>query len=281
MRTRFRDLHKPIRRFRNRVYSDFVMRSRLAEYGRLLEQALEAGYRISSVGTVWRQIVAGELDPTLRYLVLRHDVDTDPGTAAAMWYIDRALGAESSFFFRLSTIAPTLMAEVAAGGGEASYHYEELSSVAKRRRLRDRSDALQALPEARDRFAENLHGLRKRTGLPMRVVASHGDFVNRRLGIANWLVLADPEFRRQVEIDLETYDRAFLRHLPLRYIDAPHPDYWIPTDPAAAIQAGEPILQVLVHPRHWRSAVVANARDDGQRVIEGLRYRFPVPWRNG
>ena len=89
---------------------------------------------------------------------------------------------ESSYFFRLSTLAPALMAEIAAGGGEASYHYEELSWVAKRRRLRSRSDALRALPEARDRFAENLQTLRMKTGLPMRVVASHGDFVNRRLG---------------------------------------------------------------------------------------------------
>lgn len=264
-----------MRRIRNRIYSDFVMRSRLPAYAGLLELALDAGYRICSVGEAWRLITAGGLVPTDRYIVLRHDVDTDPRTAAAMWRIDRVLGVESSYFFRLSTLAPALMAEIAAGGGEASYHYEELSWVAKRRRLRSRSDALRALPEARDRFAENLQTLRMKTGLPMRVVASHGDFVNRRLGTPNWLVLADADFRRDVQIDLETYDNAFLRHLPLRYIDAPHPDYWAPTDPAAAIRAGEPILQVLVHPRQWRSAATANARDNSQRVIEGLCYRLP------
>ena len=74
-----------MRRIRNRIYSDFVMRSRLPAYGQLLELALDAGYRICSVGEAWRLITAGGLVPTDRYIVLRHDVDTDPRTAAAMW----------------------------------------------------------------------------------------------------------------------------------------------------------------------------------------------------
>ena len=107
-------------------------------------------------------------------MVLRHDVDTDPGTAAAMWDIDRGLAVESSYFFRLSTLAPALMADIAAGGSEASYHYEELSSVAKRRRLRNRSDALRALPEARERFSENFQKLRVVTrGLRVVSVLPH------------------------------------------------------------------------------------------------------------
>ena len=140
-------------RLRDRLYSDFLMGSRLSEYEKLLESALRADYRISSVGAMWRRIGDGGVDPQERQLVLRHDIDTDPGTAAAMWAIDRRLGVESSYFFRLSTLAPALMAEIARGGGEASYHYEELSTVAKRRRLRTPSDALTALPEARDLFA--------------------------------------------------------------------------------------------------------------------------------
>jgi len=265
-----------MRRVRNRVYSDFAMQSRLVEYRQLLERALEAGYRICSVGGIWRQVVAGGLAPSQRYLVLRHDIDTDPGTAAAMWDIDRGLAIESSYFFRLSTLAPALMVDISAGGGEASYHYEELAFVAKRRRLRNRSDALRALPEARELFAENLQKLRVATGLPMRVVASHGDFVNRHLGVPNWVILADPEFRRRVDVELETYDEALLRHLPSRHIDAPHPRFWEPTDPSAMIRAGEPVVSLLVHPRQWRANRLANARDDLRRVAEGVRYSLPA-----
>ncbi len=86
--------------------------------------------------------------------MLRHDVDTDPGTAAAMWDIERELGVESSYFFRLSTLAPALMADIAAGGSEASYHYEEVATVAKRRRLRTPSGrARRTCRRRRDLFA--------------------------------------------------------------------------------------------------------------------------------
>jgi hypothetical protein len=265
-----------LRTLRNRLYSDFLLRSRLGDYRRLLETALRAGYRISSVGAAWQSIEGGGLDPGRRHLVLRHDIDTDPRTAAAMWDIDRALGVESSYFFRLSTLAPTHMADIAGGGSEVSYHYEELSAVAKRRGLRSPSDALAHLPEARDEFARNLSKLRAMTGLPMRVVASHGDFVNRRLGIANWVILDDPEFRRSVGIELETYDEPFLRHLPIRHSDDSYPRFWDYNDPAEAIGAGEPVIYVLVHPRHWRADPLGNARDDIRRVVEGLRFGFPA-----
>jgi hypothetical protein len=259
----------------NRVYADFLMPSRLDDYRLLLEAAQRARYRISSVGSAWRLLQAGGLDGSVRILVLRHDVDTDPRTAAAMWEIGRELGTESSFFFRLSTLAPALMADIAREGSEASYHYEEVATVAKHRRLRTRADAMAYLPEARDLFAANLERLRETTGLPMRVVASHGDFVNRRLGLPNWVILEDADFRRQVQVELETYDGAFLRYLPSRHIDAPPPRRWEPSDPAAAIAAGVPVVSVLVHPRHWRAAPVVNARDDIGRVFDGIRLWLP------
>ena len=259
-------------RLRDRIYADFLMPSRLGAYRGLLESALAADYEIVSVEHMWSIIAADSLDPARCVFVLRHDIDTDPATAAAMWAIDRDLGVESSYFFRLSTLDPALMADIAAGGSQASYHYEELATVAKLRRLRSGSDAIAHLPEARDRFQRNLSRLREITGLPMRVVASHGDFVNRALKSPNWLILDDPAFRHQVDVELETYDEALLRHLPSRYTDVLHPEYWSPGDPTEAIHRREPTIQVLVHPRSWRAARATNARDDLRRLAEGLRF---------
>ena len=263
---------------RSRVRSDFLMRSRLDRYQLLLEAALGAGYRILPVGAFWRQVNGTDAQPAGRYLVLRHDVDTDPHTAAVMWGIDRTLDVQGSYFFRLSTVSRTLIADIARGGGEPSYHYEELATVAKRRGLRRPADALAHLTEARELFSSNIGRLRASTGLPMRVVASHGDFVNRRLGIANWVILDSPEFRRQLDIDLETYDEAFLSRLPSRHIDAPPPRHWEPTDPLDAIRAGEPIISMLIHPRQWHADRMVNARDDVQRIFEGLRYSAAGRW---
>ena len=89
--------------------------------------------------------------------------------------------------------------------------------MAKHRRLRSASEALAALPEARELFAANLVRLRERTGLPMRIVAAHGDFVNRRLGVSI-RGSSRPTFRHELGIDLETYDEAFLRHVTSPHI---------------------------------------------------------------
>jgi hypothetical protein len=264
------------RRIWQRVYGDFLMPSRLETYRALLETALGAGYVIVSVERFWVLIGAGAVDPARRYLVLRNDIDTGPQTAAAMWRIEHSLGIEGSHYFRLSTLDLGLMTDIASAGGEASYHYEELATVAKRRHVRTQVGILAHLPESQDLFRANLARLRALTGLPMRVVASHGDFVNRKLGLTNWTILTDAAFRADVGIELETYDEAFMSHVTSRHADLTSRPYWTPADPLAAIERAEPVAYLLVHPRGWQVERWLNARDDVVRIWEGLRYALPV-----
>lgn len=267
-------IRSTVRRLGERVYADVLMPSRLGAYAELLGTALESGYDVVGVGSFWRGLEAGR-DETSRALILRHDVDTDPRTAGAMWRVDQRLGIDSSFFFRLATMDADLAVRIAAAGGEASYHYEELATIIKRRRLRTREAAVAALPEARDLFARNIDRLRTTTGLPMRVVAAHGDFVNRRLGVANWEILADAAFREAVGIDLETYDAGYIAQLSSWFSDAIYPRFWEPSDPGTAIRAGDPVVSLLVHPRHWRPDPVVNLRDDAGRLADEVRFRLP------
>ncbi len=267
----------------HRIHADFLMPSRLGEFARLLETALHADYEVMGIQRFWRERAPSE-EGSERRFVLRHDVDTDPGTAAALWQIERGLGIAGSWFFRLSTRDTALMAAIALSNGEVGYHYEELATIAKERRLRTRDEALAALPEARDRFRANLAELRVATGLPLRVAASHGDFANRHVGVPNWTLLADRSFRDEVGIDLEGYDADLLARMPLRSTDTAPPRRWVAEDPLAAIGRGEPVVYALVHPRHWRVARAINARDDVARIIDGVRYRLPrfrLPRRHG
>jgi hypothetical protein len=262
-------------KIRERVYGDFLMPSRLAVYRALLETALGAGYKVVSIEGFWALIKGGSIDPAGRYLVLRNDIDTGPRTARAMWAIERSLGIASSYFFRLSSLDLALMADIGGAGGEASYHYEELATVAKRRHLRTPAEALQYLPEAQDLFRVNLDRLRASSGQPIRIVASHGDFVNRKLGLTNWLLLADERFRAEVGIELETYDAAFMDHVTSRHADLTNPPYWTPADPLTAIARDESVIYVLVHPRSWQVERGLNARDDLVRAWQSLRYALP------
>ena len=259
---------------RNRLYADFAMPSRLDAYRRLLERALAAGYEIVSLERFWQLVSDGPLDPSARYLILRHDVDTDPGTAAEMWRIEQELSIRGSYYFRLSTLDRHLMRSIRDGGAEAGYHYEELATLAKRTRARRPEEALALVPAARAELGRNLASLRAATGLPLRVVASHGDFVNRAVGVANTILLDDASFRASVGVDLEAYDAPFLAYVTSRHSDTHHPRYWVGEDPADAIGRGEPVVHVLVHPRHWRVSRRINALDDLGRVREGLVHRF-------
>jgi len=231
---------------------------------------VERGYRVVTLSGLWHE--RGSTEVAGRRLILRHDIDTDPLGAAAMWSIEQRLGLTSSYFFRLSTVDVGLMREMAAAGQEVSYHYEELATVAKRLRLGTRAEAVAILAEARSLFAQNLTRLRERTGLPMRVVAAHGDWMNRRLGMSNALLLDDAALRATLGIELEAYDAAFLALVPVRSTDGPAPHLWSPADPAVALAGHEPVVQVLVHPRHWVPARMANLRDDVRRLGEAVAF---------
>ena len=256
----------------HRAYSDFLMRSRLGEYRRLLLLALQGGYRFKTIRDAHEEL-AGSDGPSDsdRWLIVRHDIDTDPGTARRMFEVEQELGTVGTFYFRLSTIDAVLMRAIEAAGGEASYHYEELATVAKRRGVR-KGEAGTVLEEARALFARNIEALRTTTGLPMSTVASHGDFANRYLGTPNTVILADRDLRRRTGIALESYDAAFMDRVGARFSDEGAPRFWVSGNPDVALGEGVPLVYLLVHPRHWRSNAVVNARDDIGRIAEWLLY---------
>jgi hypothetical protein len=258
----------------SRAYADFLMPSRLGIYQSTLETALEHGYEFVTVDGFWRRIKAETVDPASRYLVLRHDIDTDPAMGRAIWEIDQSLGISSSYYFRLSTLDVPLMLAIDAKGGEASYHFEELATLAKQRRIRRGADALNLIGEAQEQFRANVRRMRSITGLPILTVASHGDFTNRRLRIPNWALLVDRGFRELVGIDLEAYDDAFMRHVTSRHSDSGPLGAWSPTSALTAIRAHEPVIYLLVHPRQWGSNLVVNFKDDWGRVAQGVGYEL-------
>ena len=85
-----------------RIYSDYLMPDRTADYEALLRAAIGAGYVLMSVRDF---IDLGQVGPQ-RVMVLRHDIDTDPGTARRLFEIEEY-------------------------GSEASYHFEEIAGFVK------------------------------------------------------------------------------------------------------------------------------------------------------
>jgi hypothetical protein len=258
----------------NRIYADFFLPSRLEVFRNFLLYAIQHEYEICSVEIFWEKIIKKEIEQQKKYLVLRHDIDTDPATAKAMWQIENALGIKSSYYFRLSTIDVPLMCEIQSSGGEASYHFEEIATIAKEMHLKNKKQVINNMVYICRKFKNNLQFLRKITGLNMRVVASHGDFINRKLEIQNFEILKDETFRKEVNIELEVYDEKFICHSTSRHTDSPYPKFWQAKCPIEAIREGSRAMYVLVHPRQWYANIKVNSIDNVKRVIEGIRYSF-------
>lgn len=254
----------------NKLYSDYLMPSRLQDYENLIIAIKDAGYNQTSVRSAWSSIQsAGKLNGIF---VHRHDIDTDIATAKKMFDIERKHGAKSSFYFRLSTLNVSFMREIEEYGSEASYHYEELATYAKNNHIKS-PDVLRtkvALMQAD--FFENLQKIRRITGLSCKTVASHGDFANRKIGLINNFILNDYDFRNKCDIEVESYDVELMRHFDFRASDRPYPAFWSPLSPFKAIADKANNIFLLTHPRQWCSNIMANSRENAIRLYEGWRW---------
>ena len=249
------------------------MPSRFDEYRCLLIEAIHNDYEVLPIQVFWDKIKENRIEPDHRYLILRHDVDTDLPRAKALWKLEHDLGIKSSYYFRLSTLDIHFMRQIAGFGCEASYHYEELATIAKRKRLRTRGEVLKELPAIRQLFEQNINHLRGESGLSFDVVASHGDFLNRELGIKNTEILSDSGFRKRMGVELEVYDGSFTSFVDSGHADAGYPLFWTPRHPLEAIRNGAHVVYILVHPRQWGANVPVNMWNDFFRCWESIHYK--------
>ena len=250
----------------NRLYADYLMPSRLVEYEALLVRAAERGYRQLSVREFHAAIRRQASTPD-KVLVHRHDIDSDLRTARKMFALETKHGVRASYYFRLSTLDYGFMRAIEAAGSEASYHYEEVATFAKRHRLRRGDDVRARFPEIRELFVRNFMRIGARLGRPMTTVASHGDFANRRLQVINHELLNDPALRRRCGIECESYDADLLRHFDVYISDRPHPMYYAPVSPFDALGRHDRIC-LLTHPVQWETNWLESTRCNMVRLAE-------------
>jgi hypothetical protein len=267
---------------KERVYADFLMPSRLDELRGLMQLAASQGYQAESLASFWEKIAKSEPFKPGKHLILRHDIDTDPRTARAMWKVEKSLGmTQSSFLFRLSTVDLPFMRELAEQGVDVGYHFEEVATIARKEGLRTKEQALAALPRIREEFARNLTKLRRASGLALTSTVAHGDFINQRLGLTNSVILDDLAFRQEMGIRFEGYDREFGAKVDVYHSDEAPPILWRPANPEVAINHGIPVISLLLHPRQWRVGFRANVRENSVRLAHEFLYRRACANRAG
>jgi hypothetical protein len=253
-----------------RLYGDYLQRERLDDLRALLEGALANGYETMTLTAFADRVGTGSHGTDDRILLLRHDIDSDVPRARRMWEIERSLGMVGSYFFRHSTWDVGFMRELSSAGCEVGYHYEELATLIKQHGAATATETMALLGAARARLRTTIPALRAETGLALDVLASHGDFANRAVGVSNVEMLRDSTLRADIGVRLEAYDVE--THVGARSADGVPPRGWRPHDPMDAIRRGERVVAVLLHPRSWGRAPLVNARADLGRLGEGCAY---------
>lgn len=254
----------------DRIYSDYAMPSKLAEHEAVILAASAAGYAQLAVRD-FLPTLSKVNAPTQRVLIHRHDIDTDLRTARKLFELEKRHQIRSSFYFRLSTLDFDLMDEIEAYGSEASYHYEELATFAKRNRLKQAAEVLGRLGDIKEEFVHNFLSIEKKLGRKMTTVASHGDFANRRLNLYNTIILDDTSVRKRCGIVCEAYDAALMSHTDVYISDRPHPQYFFPVAPRQALGRHARIY-LLTHPRQFETNWTENTKENLSRLYQSLAW---------
>lgn len=264
------NLEAMLKRIFNRIYADYLMPSRLSEYERLLHYAIDKGYRHLTLSEYFKEILSGE--ETGKCFLHRHDIDTDVSTARKMFEIEKKLGVKTSFYFRLNTLDYKLMQEIHVFGSEVGYHYEELAQYCKDHRIKNPQKVETHFEEIQELFFKNFSRIEKEFGFKLKTIASHGDFVNRKLGLANHAFI-NRVLMNKCGIDFECYDERLLNSINKLFSDTHYPVYYLPSNPFDAINENHKVLYLLSHTRHWRTAPLENTLDNMKRLWEGFRYK--------
>ena len=226
-----------------------VLPASLRRYERMLLTAKRQGYIMLGVYNWWtrREELTGS-----RFIILRHDVDYDPETAKAMAFVEKLVGAHSTFYFRWVTETREAVDFVKCAGHEVGLHYETLALYCEAHDItRPEQVTDGVLARCRTLLKQEIARFEEAAG-DIHSIASHGAARNRLLGIPNAVLT----WRQNLEAFGVEVDASLLEwHLNQEGIDiftADSGGRWAPMPLNQALHKGFERIYTLVHPCWWR-----------------------------
>ena len=250
----------------SRLYSDYLRKSKLGDYEKIIKYFIKNNYESFSIKEFIKVVRRNQLGEN-KILILRHDIDTDIGTAKLFFRIEKKYNLKSTYYFRQSTIEIPFMQEIEDYGSEASYHYEEIAQFCKDHSIKEPAQVIKLLPNIKNLFSNNFRSLENNLGYKLETLAAHGDFVNRKLKINNNLLLDDKNLRKDIELLIEAYDEELVSNIDIYMTD-------INNSPRSIIDAINKYkaIYLCIHPRHWYANWIVNTYDNINRLYEGIKY---------
>lgn len=250
-----------------KVPNTFCPQHSVHEYEFILQAALTQGYKFLTLGELSRLALA----PETPFIILRHDIDTDPKAALRFAQMELAHNARGTYFFRRCTWNTTVMDKLFRQNHEVGYHYEELSDYAKAKHLKQKELILPHLSDIREIFAHNLNTLRSTVQSPLTCAAAHGDFTYPTIDLGNKLFMQDIQFRSSLGIEYEAYDSELVQKYGHHISDKPAPQNYYPGSPLELIYQKESFL-FLSHPRWWIPNPKENIKADVMANLQRLLW---------
>lgn len=248
---------------KNRIYNDYFMKSRMSEYEKLLSDFLEDGYTFLMIKESTKI-----LDDKKKYIFIRHDIDSDIKIARKMFEVEKKLNIKTTYYFRLSTFDKELVQDIIDYGSEVGYHYEEIATYCKQNKVFDIDIVKRNIKKIQKDFINNIDKLQKEHSVKFSSIASHGDFINRKIKLSNDKIY-DKELKNKLKL-IEAYDIEPI--LDFRTSDCMPPKFF-KQDPYLAITDNRKKVLLLVHTRYWERAPLERLKLDFLRLIDNIKYK--------
>lgn len=247
-----------------RIYSDYLMPNRYKEYTNFLKMFQENNFEFICVKD-YKKLIENNKK---KYIILRHDIDSDVAIARKIFNIEKSMNIKSTYYFRLSTIDKEFIREIIEYGSEVGYHYEELAQYCKKHNQFNANFAKEHIADIQQEMIKNIINIQIENNIKIYSIASHGDFVNRKINIMNKIIY-DKVLQSKLGL-IEAYDIE--QWIDFRTADRMYPICW-KEDPKHAIEQGKNRVLVLTHPRWWASSPISRVKLDIQRIIEEFKYK--------
>lgn len=248
---------------KDRIYANYFMKNRYKEYEEFLKTFLNSGYQFICIRDYEKL-----KDQKCKHIILRHDIDSDVKIAKKMFEIEKQLNIKSTYYFRSCTFDVKFINKIYEYGSEVGYHYEEIAQYCKGNRRFSKDFVDNNIEEIKKSMIKNITNFEKKAGIKINSIASHGDFINRKINVRNEY-LYDMDMKKRLNL-IEAYDVESM--INFRTSDAMYPKYW-EHNYKQAINLNSQNVLILVHPRWWDKAPITRTKLELQRIVEAIKYK--------
>lgn len=246
---------------KDRIYNDYFLPDRMNDYEKLLKCYLDKNYEFICVKDY--KIMQDDK----KYIFIRHDIDSDVKIARKMFEVEKKLNIKSTYYFRLSTFDKRLVQDILKYGSEVGYHYEEVATYCKEKKKYTKNFVDENIIEIQKLFISNVEYIKNEYNIKLLSIASHGDFINRKIGITNKYLYTN-KLKKNMKL-IEAYDIE--DNIDFRTSDCMYPKFF-KTDPLKGIKENNKKVLLLIHTRYWGKNPLERFKLDFKRIIDAIIY---------